>query len=274
MKCKFSTFILVALLGAIALFTSACSKNSAPKSIPTIVENSSFKMSSPAADRYKNVEGTALYSAAPEITERLAALGGQAPPNIKAFFILLNSKTPSEAILVQAPSDVPEEAYKSQTSSVVVVTGNVKAINCPSLASYLKESLGVDLALTASGELAYIEAETPINFNLPGANQKSPKTSKTVNLPIDGTPFSKPKDESIKTDIVSEDELSSNTNSATQEDAISSAASNAQNVSDISDPIQDSSASADGSEIPEALPTPHYQETAPEDGSVPPTPAI
>ncbi|MGM9998401.1 MAG: hypothetical protein ACI38Q_03245 [Candidatus Bruticola sp.] len=274
MKCKFSTFILIALLGAAALFTPACSKNSATKPAPTVIKNSSFKMSSPAADRYESIEGTALYSSAPDIKEHLAALGGQAPNNIKAFFILLNSKAPSEAILVQAPSDVPEEAYKSPNSSIVVVTGNVKSVNCPPLAAYLKEALGVNLALTSSGELAYIEAETPINFNLPGASQKAP-TSKVISLPLEGTPLSKPKDEPVETNIVSEDEPSPSTDYVPKEaDSISDAASNAQSVSESSEAIQDNSISADSSGVPEAVPTPHYHETMPEDGSVQPTPAI
>ena len=99
MKHKFSVFLLVVLAAAIALLTSACSKGTSQTTkAKTIVKNSNFKLTAPAADRYENIEGTALYRAAPDITERLAALVGKAPQNIKAFFILLNSKTPSEAI--------------------------------------------------------------------------------------------------------------------------------------------------------------------------------
>ena len=279
MKHKFSVFLLVVLAAAIALLTSACSKGTSQTTkAKTIVKNSNFKMTAPAADRYENIEGTALYSAAPDITERLAALGGKAPQNIKAFFILLNSKTPSEAILVRAGSDVPEEAYKNQSSSVIVVTGDVKSVDCQPLAAYMKESLGVDLALTASGELAYIDAENTINFSISNVSKSDAATQragKAVNLPLEGTPLGQPKDTSIKTGIVSDETPAQHSEPSEPTDSISEAAETAQNYSETST-VPSASAATEGAmnDIPSAMPTPHNQDGTPSDYSVEPTPAF
>lgn len=276
MKHKFSVFLFVALIGVMALLTSACSKNTSGGSeIKNVVKNSSFKLTAPAADRYENVEGTALYSAAPDITERLAALGGKAPDNIKAFFILLNPKTPSEAILVRANSDVPEEAYKNQSSSIIIVTGDVKAIDCQPLAAYMKETLGVDLALTASGELAYIDAENSINFNISNVSKSdaaAQRAGKTVNLPLEGTPLGQPKDTTIKTDIITDETPENNSKPSQPTDAISGAAETAQKYSDNS---TNSAAPAEAmNDVPNAMPTPYNQDGTPDNYSVEPTPAF
>ena len=279
MKCKFSTFLLIALIGAMALLTSACSKSTSNGSATkNVVKNSTFKLTSPSADRYENVEGTALYSAAPDITERLAALGGKAPEGIKAFFILLNPKTPSEAILVKAPSDIPEEVYKNQSSSVIVVTGNVKSVDCQPLAAYIKESLGVNLALTASGELAYIDAETPINFSISNVSKSdaaAQRAGKTVNLPLEGTPLGQPKDTSIKTGVVTEDTPSQDSEEPQPTDSISTAAEAAQNYSDGSANSSGAASSVEAmNDVPSAMPTPHNQDGTPNEYSVEPTPAF
>ena len=279
MKHKFSVFLLIALVGAIALLTSACSKGpSKTAGAKNIVRNSNFKLTAPAADRYESIEGTALYSAAPDITERLAALGGKAPTNIRAFFILLNSKTPSEAILVRAMSDVPEEAYKNQSSSVIVVTGDVKSVDCQPLAAYMKESLGVDLALTSSGELAYIDAENPINFSISNVSKSdaaAQRAGKAVNLPLEGTPLGQPKDTSIKTGIVNDEAPVQHSEQSQSNDNISEAAEAAQNHSDSSVTSAASATSEEAmNDVPSAMPTPHNQDGTPDDYSVEPTPAF
>ncbi len=279
MKHKFSVFLLIALVGAIALLTSACSKGpSKTAGAKNIVRNSNFKLTAPAADRYESIEGTALYSAAPDITERLAALGGKAPTNIRAFFILLNPKTPSEAILVRAMSDVPEEAYKNQSSSVIVVTGDVKSVDCQPLAAYMKESLGVDLALTSSGELAYIDAENPINFSISNVSKSdaaAQRAGKAVNLPLEGTPLGQPKDTSIKTGIVNDEAPVQHSEQSQSNDNISEAAEAAQNHSDSSATSAASATSEEAmNDVPSAMPTPHNQDGTPDDYSVEPTPAF
>ena len=277
MKNRCSLFLLIALLGAIALLTSACSKGTSKGTgAQTIVKNSHFKMTAPAADRYENIEGTALYSAAPDITERLAALGGKAPENIRAFFILLNPKAPSEAILVRAASDVPEDAYKNQSSSIIVVTGDVKSVDCQPLAAYMKETLGVDLALTASGELAYIDAENPINFNISIVSKSeaaAQRAGKAINLPLEGTPLGQPKDSTIKTNIVNEEAPAPNSEPSQSADNITQAAEKAQDNANSS---ASSSAPSEAAlnDIPNAVPTPHNQDGTPEDYSVEPTPAF
>lgn len=278
MKCKFSTFLLIALIGAMALLTSACSKgNSNGPANKNVVKNSTFKLTAPSADRYENVEGTALYSAAPDITERLAALGGKAPNNIKAFFILLNPKTPSEAILVKAPSDIPEDIYKNQSSSVIVVTGNVNSVDCQPLAAYMKESLGVDLALTASGELAYIEAETPINFSISNVSKSdaaAQRAGKTVTLPLEGTPLGQPKDTSIKTGIVTEETDNTSNEQSQSTDSISTAAEAAQDYSHDSTNSSTAAPIEAMNDVPSAMPTPHNQDGTTDEYSVEPTPTF
>lgn len=189
MKLKLCRLLFPLLLCALATLTLACSRSTPNNNPQNIIQNSNFRLTAPAADRYENIEGTALYNVAPDLSEYLAALGPQAPAHLKAFFILLNPKAPSEAILVQAPSDIPQEAIKNQASSVIVLTGNVKGIKCPALSAYVKESLGADLATTANGDLAYIEAETPIDFNL---TSTKPASSQRIEIPLEGTPLGQP----------------------------------------------------------------------------------
>lgn len=194
MKIKISSLLFFTLIGLMAFMTLACTSknagNASDKPSGEVVSNCQFKMASPAPGRYENVAGTAIYSVAPDVTERLAALGAKSPGNIKAFFIILNPKAPGEAILVKAPSDVPQEAITSQSSSIVTVTGDVKPVSCPQLAAYVSENFGAALATTASGDLAYIEAENPIDFNLSASrSEAAAQQAERVELPVGDTPL-------------------------------------------------------------------------------------
>ena len=197
MKRKIPVFLFILAIGAIALLATACNSEKKSVSARNTLKNSNFKIVTPAPQRYENVEGLPLYSVAPDITERLAALGPQAPSDIKAFFLMLNPRSPAEAILVKAPSDIPEAAVKSQASSIIVVTGDVKSVSCEPLASYIKENVGAQLALTDDGSLAYIDMETPLDFNIINKASNSEKAAqqvKKVEAPAEGNSLNAPQE--------------------------------------------------------------------------------
>lgn len=185
------SYLSLLIAGLLVSGTAACFwEKPAPDAPKNIVSKTDFKSDGKAAERYEAVTGLAVYGSASDIKVHLAALANKAPDNIGAFFLLLNSKAPNQAILVQAPSDIPAQAVEKQISSRVTVTGDVKALNCPELDSFISKNFGTDLAKTAGGELAYIAAEAPFDFNLEPASEKKPEPK--VDISLDGTPLGEP----------------------------------------------------------------------------------
>ncbi|MBQ7501231.1 hypothetical protein IJT93_00750 [bacterium] len=191
----------ISLLTAALLLSGsiACDRQPARSDAPkNIVSNTGFQSEGLAAERYESVTGLAVYGSAGDIKVHLAALAEKAPDNIDRFFLLLNSKAPNQAILVQAPDVIPAQAIEKQISSKVTVTGSVKSVNCPDLDSFISKNFGTDLAKTAQGELAYIAAEAPFDFNLEPASEKK---QQKVEISLEGTPLgapAKPETESEK----------------------------------------------------------------------------
>ena len=186
-----NSYISLLIAGLLVSGTAACFwEKPAPDAPKNIVSKTDFRSDGQAAERYEAVTGLAVYGSASDIKVHLAALANKAPDNIGAFFLLLNSKAPNQAILVQAPSEIPAQAVEKQISSKVTVTGDVKPLNCPDLDSFISKNFGTDLAKTAGGELAYIAAEAPFDFNLEPASEK--KAEPKVDISLDGTPLGEP----------------------------------------------------------------------------------
>lgn len=158
--------ISAALLALTTL--AACGGRSAQQPAQ-VVKNATYQASQPLADRYENLEGTALFDVSSEVATRLGAAADKAPGSIDSFFILLNPKAPTEGILVRAGSQVEKGLIQKQPSRKVAVTGNVKVLEETTILSHFQERFGISLARNGQGNPVWIDNEAPLELD-PQAN--------------------------------------------------------------------------------------------------------
>lgn len=173
-------YLISLAITTIIFGAAACAPKEEPT--PTPPTESHFRLSETIPQRYDKSKGLAFYGEqTSQVRKFISDLGENAPQDPGNFFIMLSSKSPTEAILVKAPQALPEQAYKTAKSSQIIVNGPTKFINCPALDEYVKNTFGATLAHNSAGNLAYIEAEEPFDLNLP--EEESSESSETPTAP-------------------------------------------------------------------------------------------
>ena len=163
---------LGAALLALALLV-ACGGRSAPRA-PRVIQNTQYQASQPLADRYENLEGTALFDVSGDAAQVLGRAADQAPGGVNTFFVLLNPKNPTEGILVRAGDHQQVGLLENQPSRKLTVTGKVEVHKDPSVLSHFQERFGISLARDEKGNPVWIDNE--LSLGLDPNPQASPTT--------------------------------------------------------------------------------------------------
>ncbi len=161
-----STRLMWVLSAALLLQMALACGNREPEPPPLVVQGTRYESSSVLPTRFEKVEGTALF----EFSSQLAALLAAAetpPPGLQNFFILLNPRNPTEGILVHAGMTIDPGLLEHQSSRMVTVTGDVKVVPAPDVASFMQEQFGISLARDEKGYPAWIDNELPLELTAP-----------------------------------------------------------------------------------------------------------
>lgn len=151
----------LALLALLALV--ACGRaEEAPKQT---LKDAPYQASTALPDRVENLSGTAFFNVSEELATRLGAAGEKAPGGIDSFFVLLNSKNPTEGVLVRAGSSIPKGLIQQQDSRKLAVTGDVKRLEDPSVLTHVQERFEVSLARDAQGFPLWIDNEARLDLS-------------------------------------------------------------------------------------------------------------
>lgn len=160
------TTIAAAFISA-SLLLPACSPKSNSADMPeNVSKNVSFSISASIPQRFENVEGTAFFSASSDLKEQLVLLQEKAPMGVNAFYILLNSRNPTEGILIKAQEDISSELINSQTSKKIKISGKIQELPACELDKYCLDKYGITLAKNSAGNIVWVESTEPLDITV------------------------------------------------------------------------------------------------------------
>ena len=175
MRNRYLKTALAAAFISATLLLPACSPKSNSADMPeNVAKDVSFSITASVPSKFENVEGTALFSASSDLKEQLVLLQEKAPMGVNAFYILLNSRKPTEGILVKAQEDISSELINSQTSKKIKISGPVKELPACDLDKYCMDKYSITLAKNSAGNIIWVESTEPLDITVEKPESETP----------------------------------------------------------------------------------------------------
>lgn len=134
---------------------------------PVVLRDATFSGGLSLPGRVENLRGTALFNLGSELELRLGQLGGEAPGGVASFFVLLDPSDPRYGVLVRAAGNLSPGVLQRQPSRPVSLSGPVRTLEAPHLASHFQEAYGLQLARDPQGRLLWIDQEGAFQLENP-----------------------------------------------------------------------------------------------------------